>query len=47
MKNLTEQMIEETLKNESNFAFMWNDHFIRVYTKSAKEAWNIIETLQK
>lgn len=47
MKNLTEQIIEETLKNESNFAFMWDDYLIRVYTKSAKEAWNIIETLQK
>lgn len=26
---------------------MWYDYFIRIYTKSAKEAWNIIETLQK
>lgn len=47
LEKLTEQVIEEVLKNESNFAFMWNDYFIRVYTKSAKEAWNIIETLQK
>lgn len=47
LEDLTEQTIQEVLKNESNFAFLWNDYFIRVYTKSSKEAWNIIEMLQK
>lgn len=47
LENLTEQTILEVLKNESNFAFMWNSQFIRVYTNSAKEAWDIIKTLQK
>lgn len=42
---LSKQQIAEVLSENSNFSFMLEDCFIRVYCKDAAEAWSAIESL--
>lgn len=45
LEELNEQLIAEKLENSSNFAFAWDGYFIRIYTNTPQEAWEILETL--
>jgi hypothetical protein len=45
---LTEQIVTDTLSEESSFSFTIGDYFIKVYTKEAQahEAWLLVEFLK-
>ena len=45
--DLTWQIISEKLPRiGGNFAFIWNSHFIKIYSNSAPEVWALLETLR-
>lgn len=42
LEELNEQLIADKLKNSSNFAFVWDEYFIRIYTNTPQEVWRIL-----
>lgn len=47
ISELTKQSVMDALSEGSNFSFMLNDCFIKVYTKEAEQAWMLLESLIK
>lgn len=44
---LSEQQVADVLSRKSNFSFMLNDCFVKVYCKDSKEAWTVVKSLIK